>query len=144
MLLSQLQLASDADPDELVVLRFGEFKEMMKACLADMEHHFDEHLYAEMYPDIRPALAEGAFASGFEHFVQWGYWELRRFPWNIRGREAAYRARYADLAHLEDVELRHHFVQDGYDQGRVVDDEMERVQRRWRGLRTAYAVDRAA
>lgn len=38
---------------------------------------FDEFWYAEHYSDVRKALAVGGFASGYDHFSQFGYAEGR-------------------------------------------------------------------
>ena len=36
---------------------------------------FDEHYYLEMYPNVAAAVADGEFATGYDHYIQYGQYE---------------------------------------------------------------------
>jgi len=83
---------------------------------------FDEDWYLDRYPDVRKAVAEKKLASGWQHYVEFGYFE-GRLP-GLDGFDARrYIERYPDLAHLaqrrdfEDAAVSH-FLAHGFREGR--------------------------
>jgi len=74
--------------------------------------YFDESFYLERYPEIRAAVAAGRFASGFQHYREFGF-ATHDPHWLFS--EAFYRARRPDLTSevLATFDLRngyHHFI----------------------------------
>lgn len=83
---------------------------------------FEEEWYLETYPDIRVAVAQGEFLSGWEHFKTVGYFEGRRGNQPIVDTEW-YVETYPDIAQamLEGsvTSAAEHFEQFGYEEGRL-------------------------
>ncbi|MBC6479806.1 MAG: hypothetical protein GDA56_20515 [Hormoscilla sp. GM7CHS1pb] len=59
---------------------------------------FDESFYLAQNPGVAAAVATGAFASGLEHFLQFGQFEGRSPSQNFNFDEAFYLAQYPDVA----------------------------------------------
>lgn len=57
---------------------------------------YDESYYLNQYPDIRAAVSDGGYASGYEHYSQYGVYEGRD-PSSLYN-EAYYLSEYPDVA----------------------------------------------
>ena len=73
-----------------------------------MPSFFDEDDYLALYPDVRKAIHDGWFASGWAHFLAFGQFEGRR-PSTLFN-EQDYLARYPDVA----AAVRNHQFADGF------------------------------
>jgi len=59
---------------------------------------FDESFYLTQNPDVAAAVATGTFASGLEHFLEFGQFEGRSPSQNFNFDEAFYLPQYPDVA----------------------------------------------
>lgn len=82
---------------------------------------FDENWYLEAYPDVAEAVKKGAFESGRDHFLRFGYFEGRALTPSSFS-EKRYLKANPDIVdaigsgHFEDA--KDHFVKFGYAEGR--------------------------
>lgn len=83
--------------------------------------YVDEAWYLERHPDLKDAIAKGAFRGARDHYVRFGYYE-HRMPYPIAVDEGWYLNAYPDIAEairknvLESPQV--HFETVGYREGR--------------------------
>lgn len=82
---------------------------------------FEEEWYRRAYPDVEEAIRAGAYGSGWEHFVEHGYFEGRR-PFPMQVDEDWYLRAYPDVGESVRAGLvgsaLEHFERHGYEEGR--------------------------
>ena len=89
----------------------AEMRQKIASRPAKDEYDFSETEYLDLYPDVRSAVAAGAYRSGYEHWIESGRMEGRRGRKSIAGTGAAAEAksmpalRRSSLA-LEEMRLR--------------------------------------
>ncbi len=83
---------------------------------------FDEEWYVASHPDVQEAIAAGTVASGWQHYVQHGFYE-HRFPYPISVDEAWYLDAYPDvkaaLQRQDVASAQGHFEASGFREGRL-------------------------
>jgi hypothetical protein len=67
---------SDLDDQASIEIPVLVFKLLLKAAILGAE--FDEESYLQANPDVRRAVRDGEIKSGYQHFVQFGYFEGRK------------------------------------------------------------------
>jgi hypothetical protein len=91
--------------------RFGSPARLFRAA-------FDEDFYLRRHPGVREAVGRGAFRSGFEHYVMFGYFE-RRDPFPLDkvwyGRE--YPLAAIEVGQGDFADLHHHYLAVGRERG---------------------------
>lgn len=108
----------DEGVDTLTITRHG-IDFLLQQALQGQE--FDEAWYLEAYPDVKEAVEKGAFESGRDHFLRFGYFEGRALTPSSFS-EKRYLKANPDIVdaigsgHFEDA--KDHFVKFGYAEGR--------------------------
>lgn len=132
-LLSALAISKvDLEKSDTVTIPVKLFKLLVKAVVANSD--FDENSYFAENPDVRRAVRSKQIGSGFEHFIQFGYFEGRR-----GGRadvdEQWYTNKYPDIAlGVKDGKIDRassHFYAAGAAEGRSPRPEYEGDAEQW-------------
>ena len=103
---------------------------------------FDEEWYLATFPDVREAVDQGLFISGWAHFRGVGYWEGRFGCQPVVDAEW-YTSTYPDIAQAmldgKVTSALDHFVRVGYQEGRLPHDP--NLSPTWYATRYMASVD---
>lgn len=108
------------DGHQTLTLERTKFVEFIRDLLCGFP--FDEQWYLEHYPDVKSAIELGSLASGWQHYVEFGYFE-GRMPGLHAFDPLVYLQIHEDLAtlldrHDSEAAAINHFVKYGYREGR--------------------------
>ncbi len=103
-----------------IILPENIFRDILASALRSVE--FDEDWYLEQNPDVREAIAKGNVKSGWDHFINNGYFE-GRLPRALEFDEDFYLKEYPDVAAAIDSKsissAEDHFFYVGRLEGRI-------------------------